>query len=309
MTLLNGRVLDDDLAGAVIIREKVDPRLVLGQLGLPVAPEDACSAGRAGTTTWRVESGGEVLALRLFPPEEEWLRRREVMVIRAAAAGGLPAPRVLAEGQWRGRPALLLSWFPGVRLEEELRSRPERVRVLAEAAAGVLARLHNLPAPGSLRREDPDWVAVGSVGTPLQDRLRALGARQASFLHLAYHPLRLFVEGDQVSGVPDWSQARAGDPRADVARAVVLLRVSLLEDDETALAACVRPFERAFLHAYQRQAGPLGDMAPFSAWAWAMTAREYAAWREEPGLAFRPGVLVAIENQRALWAEYAGFRE
>ena len=48
-------------------------------------------------------------------------------------------------------------------------------------------------------------------------RLRQAQGRP-SILHLDYNPYNVAVEGDRISGLLDWTNARIGDPRADLAR-------------------------------------------------------------------------------------------
>ena len=90
-----------------------DPIAVLATLGLDAPSRIATVTGGADATIWRVGYGDEDYALRLLRADQAAMARREAMVMTAAAAAGIPVPRVLAEGIWENRPALLLSWMPG----------------------------------------------------------------------------------------------------------------------------------------------------------------------------------------------------
>jgi hypothetical protein len=45
----------------------------------------------------------------VFRPEQLAQCRNELTAMQIAAAGGIPVPRVQAQGTWHDRPALLLS--------------------------------------------------------------------------------------------------------------------------------------------------------------------------------------------------------
>src|ERR671926_263890 len=97
----------------------MDSRAILQTLGC--GDVTAVVPVRAGSDTaiWRIESAGQLYALRVFPPGREDGCEREIAVMQAALAGGIPVPRVHAAGTWRGRSVLLLSWLPGRTMAEE----------------------------------------------------------------------------------------------------------------------------------------------------------------------------------------------
>jgi aminoglycoside phosphotransferase (APT) family kinase protein len=229
--------------------------------------------------------------------------------MRAARAGGIPVPEVVAEGEWQGRPAVLLSWCPGRTLAEEALANPSEIPRLAGDAAQLLARLHRLTPPAVLFEPRLDWVAqADSSETALRERMRALAHGPAALLHLDYHPGNLITDRDRITGVIDWTNVLAGDRRADVARSVVLLRLGLQELAKAGdpRAPLVLDFERAFLDAYEEETGPLEEMEAFYAWSWAMTAADYAHKRGRPGLDFQESRLDFMYEQLARWKEQAG---
>jgi len=91
----------------------LDPMAILGALGVSGVTAATPVSGGWDTAIWRVDCGGKAYALRVFRAGEDKTRRREVEVMRAAAAGGISVPTVHAEGSWRDRPAMLLSWCAG----------------------------------------------------------------------------------------------------------------------------------------------------------------------------------------------------
>src|SRR5438034_7247757 len=86
----------------------LDPMASLGALGVSGVTAATPVSGGWDTAIWRVDCGGKAYALRVFRAGEDETCRREVEVMRAAAAGGIAVPTVHAEGSWRDRPAMLL---------------------------------------------------------------------------------------------------------------------------------------------------------------------------------------------------------
>jgi aminoglycoside phosphotransferase (APT) family kinase protein len=310
-TLEQRDMTDDDL----------DPMAILAALGVP----DAASAERVfggwDTVIWRVErpsacahpgvgsQAGASSALRLFRAGEEETCRREVAAMRAAAAGGLPVPVVHAEGAWRDRPALLLSWCPGRPLRDELFARPWRAWPLGRAFGRMLARVHALPPPDGLRESPQAWIDLaGPDEEPLKARLRSLARGPAALLHLDYHPLNVMTDGTEMTALLDWANARAGDPRADLARALTILRYGPAGAKTRRLLIILlgRVVELACSFGYRQVAGRPEEMAPFHAWAWTMVERDLAPKLGRPGVWLRPCHLEGFRRQAALWKRRAG---
>lgn len=136
------------------------------------------SLGGASGATW---SDGEVV-LRVGS------RVADEVLAMSAAAARVPVPRVL--GQIEG--AVLLELLPG-------RPAGEVASAAAGRACGALhERLAGLAAPAGLRE----------IGGPPRD-----------LLHLDLHPYNVLVDdAGEVTGVIDWTNAAAGDPRLDAAR-------------------------------------------------------------------------------------------
>ena len=252
----------------------LDPNAILASLGFERPGSiEGVSAGK-DTTIFRVELGGELYALRVFRPGEEGVALREAEVMRAAGEGGFPVPRVCAEGTWRDRAALLLSWCPGRPMAEELAARPWRAWPLGVLFGRCQAAIHGGPSPEALRAAGRAWIEwAGPDEEALAARLRETDPREDSLVHLDYHPLNVMTDGERVTGVLDWTNARAGDPRADYARTLTILRL----DSGTAsplVPAVLRAFEVGWRRGYRRIAGRPSDMAPYYAWAGAVMLRD-----------------------------------
>jgi aminoglycoside phosphotransferase (APT) family kinase protein len=238
----------------------LDPQAILTALGHPNARVVAPVGGGRDAAIWCVAEGDDAYALRVFPPGRVESTRREVAAMRAAVAGGIPAPAVQAFEVWHGHAALLLAWCPGHPLLTELQARPWRVYALGHMAGACLARIHRIQAPADLC---PWAESTGIGGDVLAHRLAAAPhARSDAVLHLDYHPLNILTTGREVSAVLDWTNACAGDPRADLARAITILRLD---------AGQLSPPKRALVRLYElglrRGYGPVEDLAPFLAWA------------------------------------------
>lgn len=291
--------------------EAPDPRAVLAALGFPGAASAEPVGGGSDTLIWRVDLGGERYALRVFRPEQAALSRREVIAMEAAAAGGVPVPRVHAAGAWRDRPALLLSWCPGRPLGDELRARPWHAWPLGVRFGRMQAAIHALPVPPPLLDHPVPWRAWAGPDAALDACLQAVAPRADVLLHLDYHPLNVMVDGGRLTAVIDWANARSGDPRADLARTAGILRFAPPASGVLALpaGATLRLFEAGWRRGYRRAAGPIGGMAPFYAWAGAVMARDLAPRLGRPDLPWlTPAYLARVRRWTVAWRARAGCR-
>ncbi len=243
------------------------PHVILAALGVPGPARATAVAGGADTRIWRIEVPEWTAALRLFRPEQGEVARREVTAMAAAGAAGLPVPRLYADGVWDACPALLLQWMPGRTLRDELRSRPWRAWALGVQFGRMQATIHAVAAPPALRGLPTSWID----GAAPDDALRAclqVDSRGTALLHFDYHPLNVLVTRGAVSAVLDWANARAGDPRADLARTASILQFAPLDARWPPLERVVRRLLIAgWRRGYREVAGPVTGMAPFYAWA------------------------------------------
>jgi aminoglycoside phosphotransferase (APT) family kinase protein len=142
------------------------------------------------------------------------------------------APIPTAQILWRKPPVLALAALPGTalgRLGEPSTSSPA-----AWVAAGVaVRRLHDAPLPPWTSRRGSDWAAsldaecawllANDVLPPdLVMRNRelaevALGPWTPVFAHGDLQVAHVFVDGDEITGVLDWSEAGQGDAMYDLA--------------------------------------------------------------------------------------------
>jgi aminoglycoside phosphotransferase (APT) family kinase protein len=148
--------------------------------------------------------------------------------VEAMTTAPIPTPRIL----WRQPPVLALAALPG-RVLGRL-GEPSTAPAAAWTAAGATLRmLHDAPLPpwhgASLDEKissldsECTWLVVNDVlPADLVKRNRqaaevALQPRTPVFMHGDLHVAHVFVDGDQITGVLDWSEAGQGDAMYDVA--------------------------------------------------------------------------------------------
>jgi aminoglycoside phosphotransferase (APT) family kinase protein len=142
------------------------------------------------------------------------------------------APVPTAEVLWRRPPVLALAALPGTALGRL--GEPSTTSSEAWVAAGAaVRRLHDAPLPpwpgrslqekaSSLETECAWLLAHDVLPTDLVRRNRevaeaALRPRPPVFMHGDLQVAHVFVEGDEVTGVLDWSEAGQGDALYDLA--------------------------------------------------------------------------------------------
>lgn len=148
--------------------------------------------------------------------------------VAAMAIAPVPTPEVL----WRNPPALALAALPGVALGHL--GEPSTSSSAAWAAAGAAVRsLHDAPPPpwpgrsldelaARLDREC-EWLTANDVlpaEVVTRNRRhaeRALRPWNPAFIHGDLQVDHVFVDGDRITGVLDWSEAAPGDALFDLA--------------------------------------------------------------------------------------------
>jgi aminoglycoside phosphotransferase (APT) family kinase protein len=155
------------------------------------------------------------------------LTRTDVEV-EAMALAPIPTPEVL----WRKPPVLALAALPGTALGRL--GEPSAASAAAWAAAGAAARiLHDAPLPpwpgwtpdefASHLDGECEWLVTnGVLPADLVTRNRqvaeaALRPWTAVFMHGDLQITHVFVDGDEITGVIDWSEAGDGDALYDLA--------------------------------------------------------------------------------------------
>ncbi|GAB2693465.1 phosphotransferase family protein [Nocardia thraciensis] len=155
-------------------------------------------------------------------------RGRAAVEVEAMAMAPIPTPEVL----WHKPPVLALAALPGTALGRLCE--PSTASAAAWAAAGAAVRkLHDAPPPPWPGR-NPDhsmseldgeceWIiANGVLSAEVVTRNRriaeaALRPWTPVFTHGDLQVCHVFVDGDEVTGVLDWSEAGHGDALRDLA--------------------------------------------------------------------------------------------
>ncbi|KUL21481.1 phosphotransferase family protein [Actinoplanes awajinensis] len=155
-------------------------------------------------------------------------QKRTDAEVAAMAMAPLPTPAIL----WRKPPVLALAALPGTALG--LLGEPSPASPQAWAAAGAAARtLHDAPLPPWPGRTVDDWASELDrectwlimnevLPTALITRNRriaeaALRPWSPAFIHGDFQLTHVFTDGDELTGVLDWSEAAPGDPLFDLA--------------------------------------------------------------------------------------------
>jgi aminoglycoside phosphotransferase (APT) family kinase protein len=148
--------------------------------------------------------------------------------VEAMTMAPIPVPEVL----WRKPPVLALAALPGTALGRL--GEPSTASASAWAAAGATVRmLHAAPLPpwpgasleekaSSLDSECAWLLANDVLPADLVARNRqvaevALRAWKPVFMHGDLQVAHVFVDGDEITGVLDWSEAGGGDGMYDLA--------------------------------------------------------------------------------------------
>ena len=193
--------------------------------------------------------------------------------VEAMAMAPIPTPEVL----WRKPPVLALAALPGTALGRL--GEPSTASAAAWAAAGAAARmLHDASLPrwpgrsldqiGSDLDSECEWLVTnGVLPTDMVTRNRriaeaALRPWTPVFTHGDLQITHVFVDGDKITGVIDWSEAAQGDALYDLA--------SLTLGHEERLADVVAGY------------GTDVDLEVISAW-WSLRSLLAARWLIEHG--------------------------
>ncbi|HEU4760618.1 MAG TPA: aminoglycoside phosphotransferase family protein [Dehalococcoidia bacterium] len=289
----------------------IDPRGVLETLGFQGYSGLEPMSGGWANAMWRFQTpDGTPHVLRVYPhPEWAPAARRERAALEAARAGGIPVPAVEAAGTWHDLVALVISWCPGTSLLAALERRPWRVWLLGHECGRLQARIHSIQAPPELRDAISGWLASARAAGPDVDALAArVDLAANALLHLDYHPVNILTDGERITAVVDWTNAAAGDPRADVARTVSLISAGPVPPHplRPLLSMARGLLVRGWLRGYQAEAGALGDLAPFLSLAGlSVLADIEEAVREGRGWG-RERDLEVIRRWTARWKAKAG---
>lgn len=199
---------------------------------------------------------------------------REAQAARIVSATDLPTPKLLGELTLDGRLGLIYERVTGEPLLNRLGSKPWLCARYAREFAGLQAAIHRQRGAGlpSYRGElentihrieglPPGWVEIAL------DRLSGLPDGE-TLCHGDFHPDQVMMTSTgQV--VLDWMTARAGQPAADVARTVMMLRFGPVLNASWLMRLLTNLLRGIFFRAYLRryfELNPAVTAAAVDAW-------------------------------------------
>ncbi len=217
---------------------------------------------------------GTVLRL-LRDPAAALLNDRQAAAIEAARASGLRVPAVLGVTTVWGRPGLIMERLEGADLLTEIGRRPWTVFSAGRISGELHAKLHEVGAPdGMLPLRAVLRRKIGSSSAP-GETLRQFALRVLEELtdgdrlcHFDFHPGNIMMAGAEPVLI-DWTNAARGDPDADVARTILILRLGERPPGLPVVIRVAARFARSlllsgYLRSYRRLR-PL-DMARVQRW-------------------------------------------
>ncbi len=286
----------------------IDPGEALAALGCSEPLDIRRVKGGWDTLLWRFRTADDRRhSLRVyFLPDRDEIVRRECIALEACASGGLPAPRLEQIGEFRGFPALVLSWCEGLPILSFVEKRPWDLWRLARLFGRVQAQVHAVSPPSELRLEAPTgWLGrVGPEYVALAERAAAFSPATDALIHMDYHPLNVLSDGRWVTGIVDWAGAAAGDRRADLARTYITIAAAPVPPGP--LSAPVNLLRglmlRGWRSGYEELAGPMPDYRPFVAWAGATLLAEIERVIDRPGVWGTQKDIEKLRHLVSVWA-------
>jgi aminoglycoside phosphotransferase (APT) family kinase protein len=180
--------------------------------------------------------------LRLLRPGIDPARvQGEAAAMRAAAAGGVAAPRVRDTITVDGRAGLVMDRVDGPDLITLMGRRPWTIPRAARIVGTAQARMHEVVAPPDLDdlRSHARFKIEATADLPsdlAEFALATLDALPAGdrLCHGDVHPGNVLL-GSRGPAVIDWTNATRGDPAGDLARTRVMLQLGAVQEYMPAL--------------------------------------------------------------------------
>jgi aminoglycoside phosphotransferase (APT) family kinase protein len=203
----------------------------------------------------------------------------EAEVTRVVNDSGAPAPRVGELAEVAGRFGVVYERVEGPSLLRMLLAQPARLPVVARLLAETHAGIHQHTAPGLPRIHKRQTHRIQAApGLTLEARGAALRALEAlpdgaTLCHGDYHMDNVLLSS-RGPLVIDWENAALGDPHADIARTLLLLRAGFHYADSPTERLMRKGALVLLSHLYLRryhQLRPL-DMERLRAWELPVTA-------------------------------------
>jgi aminoglycoside phosphotransferase (APT) family kinase protein len=257
---------------------------------------------------WQVIDVSGQYALRLLRAEQTAVWPQELTAMRQAAAGQIPVPILHKTMLWQERPVILMSWCEGETVAARLLAAPWLVWRLGKAMGEMQARLHQVDFLLEAGQTSAGWIDwKGPCDPAVKQRLLAQLPPAPTLLHLDFHLHNVLTDGKRITAVLDWTNARPGDPRADLARTYAILRIDPWDGRSSwAQQLFRRLLSAAWRSGYTTGKGPIGDLALYLAWAGGAMQRDLAPRLQRPDAWLRQSHLDAIGRWTAKQKRAAG---
>lgn len=200
---------------------------------------------------------------------------RDMLVLRGALEHGLRVPEVFETTEVMGRPGIVMERIEGTDLLTLVGRQPWKVWWVAGIGGRAHARMHEVVAPPEVE-STRQRITRGLAESPNVPRAVAEAALQAlmdlpdgdRLSHGDFHPANILMDGDEPV-IIDWTGVSRGDPAADVARTLVILKSGSPPPGTPLPLRVMTLFGRrlltsAYIRAYRRE-GPL-DMELVRQW-------------------------------------------
>ncbi len=187
----------------------------------------------------------------------------ESAAMAAAKAAGGPVPASRGVIELEGRSGLVMDRIEGADLLTIIGRKPWAVLAAGSTCGRAHAALHEVAAPSGLEQHSSRLVRQmqSSLLIPAKLRDRAIGALSelpdgSRLLHGDFHPGNV-ISTELGPAVIDWPGASTGDPAADVARTLLMLRLGELPPGSPKLLVLLAKVARRlligrYLSAYRR---------------------------------------------------------
>jgi aminoglycoside phosphotransferase (APT) family kinase protein len=173
---------------------------------------------------------GHILRL-MRSPDGSYANQLQAAALASARASGVRVPAVHGEATVDGRPGLVMERIDGTDYLTIIGKQPWRVYSVGSLSGAVHAGLHAAQAPESLPPLRARLKQRITSDTELPARLRRFALEALEPLpdgdrlcHGDFHPGNI-LETKEGPIVIDWTNATRGDPDADFARTLLMIRI------------------------------------------------------------------------------------
>ena len=211
---------------------------------------------------------GKILRL-MRDPRGQASNNRQAVAMELARASGVRVPKIAGLITVADRPGMIMERVDGRDLMAELGRRPWRLFWVARLSGQVHAHLHgvtaseDLPALLALMRVTIEFSSL----VPSEIAGRAMADLQGlpngdKLCHGDFYPANLLLHPDGPVLI-DWSRATRGDPDADVARTLLMVRLGELPPTTPLLVRPIAAIGRGLLaESYVRSYRSHRDLNP-----------------------------------------------